>query len=209
VMHGEEATLIERLQRRDPAALGDLYDRYGRLTYSLIVRIVRDVGVAEDLTQETFLHVWIGVGRFDAERGSVRPWLLTVARNRAIDYLRAAERRRSCDSRSLESIEDSKLLADLERRVATSGETGNLRGALAKLSNNQRRVIGLAYFEGYSQTEMAAKLGRPVGTVKTWVRSALNLLREALRPGAVESSPAHMLSPRSKNDRSQVSLGET
>ena len=209
-MFDEAVTLMERLKRRDPAALADLYDRYGRLTYSLIVRIVRDVGIAEDLTQETFLRVWTGVKRFDAERNALRPWLLTVARNRAIDYLRVAEGRCLRDSPSLDRAEDSKLLADLERSVAISGETGTLRRVLERLNVNQRRVIDLAYFEGYSQTEMAAKLGQPVGTVKTWVRSALNLLREELRaPGAVEASHAHMLSPRTKSDRSQVSLGET
>jgi RNA polymerase sigma-70 factor (ECF subfamily) len=208
MMFDEEVSLIERLQNRDPAALADLYDRYGRLTYSLIVRIVRDVGVAEDLTQETFLRVWISVGRFDAERGSLRPWLLTVARNRAIDYLRTADGRCNRDLPSLDLVEDSKLLADLERSIATSA--GNLRGALAKLSNNQRRVIDLAYFEGYSQTEMAAKLGQPLGTVKTWVRTALNLLREELRaPGEVEPSEAPRLSPQAKNERSQVLFGET
>src|SRR5262249_7819060 len=88
VMEGD-AELITRLQRRDPQALAELYDRYGRLAYSLILRVVRDVGVAEDLVQETFLRIWNRVQGFDAEKGSVGPWLMAVARNRAIDYLRS------------------------------------------------------------------------------------------------------------------------
>ena len=195
----EEKTVIERLQRRDPSALADLYVRYGRLAYSLIVRIVRDVGIAEDLTQEIFLRVWTSVERFDAERGEFRPWLLTIARNRAIDYLRSSDGRRSSDSRSLEQTEDTRLFADLERSVAISGKTGSLRSALGKLSANQRMVIDMAYFEGYSQTEMAAKLGQPLGTVKTWVRSALSVLRGELREPGADMSRAAISSRQSKN----------
>ncbi len=181
MMHDAEVILIDRLQHRDPTALADLYDQYGRLAYCLIVRMVRDVEIAEDLVQETFLRVWTCVGQFDAGRGALRPWLLTVARNRAIDYLRASDDRWSGYSPRLGETENPKPLADLERSVRISGKTRNLWGALEKLSVNQRRVTGLAYFEGYSQTEMAAKLAQPLGTVKTWVRSALKILREGLR----------------------------
>ena len=86
----DDTGLVARLQRRDPQALGELYDRYGRLTFSLILRVVRDAGIAEDLVQETFLRVWNRVHGFDAQKGSIGPWLLAVARNRAIDYLRSA-----------------------------------------------------------------------------------------------------------------------
>src|SRR5689334_420569 len=87
---GSDRDLVERLQRRDPEALGELYDRYGRLVYSLILRVVRDGGTAEDLVQETFLRVWNRVRAFDSEKGAIGPWLLAVARNRAIDYIRSA-----------------------------------------------------------------------------------------------------------------------
>src|SRR5262249_40326600 len=91
-VHGavDETSLVERMQRRDPRALAELYDRYGRVVYSLILRVVRDTGIAEDLVQETFLRVWNRVHGFDAQKGSIGPWLLAVARNRAIDYLRSA-----------------------------------------------------------------------------------------------------------------------
>src|SRR5271166_4649156 len=89
-MAGNDRELVERLQRRDAQALAELYDRYGRLVYSLILRVVRDTGVAEDLVQETFLRVWNRVQGFDAQKGAIGPWLLAVARNRAIDYIRSA-----------------------------------------------------------------------------------------------------------------------
>src|SRR5260370_21991794 len=86
----DDTSLVARMQRRDPDALAELYDRYGRVTFSLILRVVRDTGVAEDLVQETFLRVWNRVHGFDAQKGSIGPWLLAVARNRAIDYLPSA-----------------------------------------------------------------------------------------------------------------------
>ena len=86
----DDTNLVARMQRRDPNALAELYDRYGRVVYSLILRVVRDVGIAEDLVQESFLRVWNRVHGFDAQKGSIGPWLLAVARNRAIDYLRSA-----------------------------------------------------------------------------------------------------------------------
>src|SRR5262249_19887787 len=86
----DDTGLVTRMQRRDPQALAELYDRYGRVVYALILRVVRDTGIAEDLVQETFLRVWNRVGGFDAQKGSIGPWLLAVARNRSIDYLRSA-----------------------------------------------------------------------------------------------------------------------
>src|SRR6187399_869412 len=87
---GDESGLAERLRSRDPKVIGEIYDRYGRLVYSLIHRIVRDTGVAEDLTQETFLRIWNRAQAFDVEKGALGPWIITVARNRAIDYLRSS-----------------------------------------------------------------------------------------------------------------------
>lgn len=176
----EDPRLAERLKRREPEALAELYDRYGRLAYSVIISIVRDSGVAEDLVQETFLRVWNRVGGFDAERGSLGPWLLTVARNRAIDHVRSSGARLSRNAFELEEREHPSLFVDSEREVAIAQQARLIRIALEKLSDNQKRVIELAYYEGLSQTEMAEKLGQPLGTVKTWVRSALKKLREDL-----------------------------
>jgi len=175
----EEADLIARLQRRDPQALAELYDRYGRLAYSLILRVVRDTGVAEDLVQETFLRVWNRVQGFDAERGAVGPWLLAVARNRAIDYLRSTTGR-ARNSLELEAAEHPALYSDMEKDLLLSDKARRVKAALQKLSPKQREVIELAYFEGLSQSEMAERMGEPLGTVKTWVRTALKNLREEL-----------------------------
>jgi RNA polymerase sigma-70 factor, ECF subfamily len=172
--------LIERLKRREPQAMADLYDRYGRLAYSLIFRIVRDSGTAEDLVQETFLRVWNRVQAFDAERGALAPWILAVARNRAIDYLRSVDGRMAKSATELDVNEHPSMFGDLEREVLTSDRARQLRSAFKKLNENQRMVIELAYFEGLSQTEMADKMRQPLGTVKTWVRTALKQLRAEL-----------------------------
>src|SRR5580700_4945616 len=111
-----DADLVRRLQRRDPRAMADLYDRYGRLVYALILRIVRDSGIAEDLVQETFLRVWNRVRSFEAEKGALGPWLLAVARNRAIDYLRSAGGRMR-HAMELDETEHPALFTDLEKQI--------------------------------------------------------------------------------------------
>jgi RNA polymerase sigma-70 factor (ECF subfamily) len=177
---GADRELIARLQRRDPHALAELYDRYGRIAYALILRVVRDAGIAEDLVQETFLRVWNRVHGFDAEKGAIGPWLLAVARNRAIDYLRSAGGRER-NTIELEDNAHPSLYTDMERDLLLSDSARRVKSAMDKLSPNQRQVIELAYFEGLSQTEMAERMGQPLGTVKTWVRAALKNLRDDLQ----------------------------
>lgn len=171
--------LVARLQRRDPQALAELYDRYGRAAYSIIVRVVRDPAIAEDLVQETFLRVWNRVHGLDAERGSLGAWLLAVARNRAIDYLRSSAGR---ERRTLElnEAEHPSLYRDMEPDIIASDKTRRVKEAMQKLAPNHRQVMELAYFEGLSQSEMAERMGQPLGTVKTWVRTALKSLRDEL-----------------------------
>jgi len=164
----EETELARRLKAREPEAMAELYDRYGRLTYSIIYRVVRNTAVAEDLVQETFLRVWNRVHSFDQQRGALGPWVLAVARNRAIDYLRSIDGRMSAGALELDRMENPALFSGFED------------SALSKLTPSQRTVIELAYFEGMSQTEMADRLKQPLGTVKTWVRSALKILRDEL-----------------------------
>jgi len=174
-----DADLVRRLQRRDPRAMAELYDRYGRLVYALILRVVRDGGIAEDLVQETFLRVWNRVQGFDAERGGLGAWLLAVARNRAIDYLRSAAGRMR-NAVEVPETDHPALFADMEKELFNSDRVRRVRTALEKLSANQRAVIELAYFEGLSQAEMAERMKQPLGTVKTWVRTALKSLRDEL-----------------------------
>ena len=175
-----DSALAERLKRREPQAMADLYDRYGRLAYSLILRIVRDQEMAEDLVQETFIRVWSRAQAFDSERGALGPWLLAVARNRAIDYLRSVDGRMARSSYELVEMENPALFANLESQMMVSDLAGRVREAMSKLNSSQRSVIELAYFDGLSQTEIAERLGQPLGTVKTWVRTALKNLRETL-----------------------------
>lgn len=175
----EDSTLVERLKRRDPQALAELYDRYGKMAYSLVLRVVRDTAIAEDLVQETFLRVWNRVHSVDSEKGSLGPWLLAIARNRAIDYLRSSAGRER-NSVELDETEHAPLYCEMEAGILISDQARRLQAALDKLAPNYRMVMELAYFEGLSQSEMATKMGQPLGTIKTWVRTALQSLRDEL-----------------------------
>lgn len=181
----DDGALVERLRRRDPDAMGELYDRYGKLAFSVIFRVVRNQSTAEDLLQETFLRVWNRVQAFDGEKGALGPWILTVARNRAIDYLRSLDGRMAKSSLEIEKMETPRVFSDMESKLFDKDRIENLKGAFEKLNPNQRMVIELAYFEGLSQSEMAEKMNQPLGTVKTWVRSALKALRDEI--GAQEA----------------------
>jgi RNA polymerase sigma-70 factor (ECF subfamily) len=176
----DDAELAERLKRREPEAMADLYDRYGRATYSLIFRIVRDTSVAEDLVQETFLRIWNRVRAFDAERGALGSWMLTVARNRALDYVRSVDGRMAQNASQLEEMENPSAFADIEQDILNIDRIRLLRDAFTKLNPKQREVIEMAYYEGLSQSEMAERMQQPLGTVKAWARSALKVLRDQL-----------------------------
>jgi RNA polymerase sigma-70 factor (ECF subfamily) len=176
----DDGDLARRLRDRDGGAMRELYDRYGRLVYSLIMRIVRNSAAAEDLVQETFLRVWNRMQAFDQERGTLGPWVLTVARNRAIDYLRSADGKMSAGTLELDRLEHPGQFCNFEDRALTLDRARRLKDAFERLTPNQKTVVELAYYEGLSQTEMAERMQQPLGTVKTWVRSALKVLREQL-----------------------------
>jgi RNA polymerase sigma-70 factor (ECF subfamily) len=124
------------------------------------------------------------VHSFDPEKGALGPWILTVARNRAIDYLRSIDGRTSPGALELDRLENPALFSDLEDSALSIDRARRLKRAFEKLSSHQRMVIELAYYEGLSQTEMAERMKQPLGTVKTWVRSALKVLREELMEAA-------------------------
>jgi RNA polymerase sigma-70 factor (ECF subfamily) len=175
--------LALRLQRRDPEAMGDLYDRFGRLTYSVILAIVRDAALAEDLLQETFLRVWNQAHAFEPGRGALGPWLLAMARDRAIDRVRALdpdERERHSALVEPGLFVGPAMFVDMDKKVLNTDHPRVIRSAIAKLSADQRKVIELAYYEGLSQRGMAERMGEPLGAVKIWVREAVKHLREAL-----------------------------
>lgn len=176
-----ERELIQRLKRRDPDAMMELYDAYSRLLYSIVLRAVNNAAVAEDVTQEVFLRVWNRVQTFDEDKGNLEGWLVTVARNRAFDYLRSVRNAPDTSSVSLTDLERSSLFAaghdaSPDRRLAARA----VREALQDLTHDQRQVIELTHFEGMTQTEIAGQLKKPLGTVKGLVRSALKNLRATL-----------------------------
>ncbi len=175
----DSADLLTRLQRREPQALAELYDRYGGMVFRLIVRMVRDAGIAEDLVQETFLRVWNRAAAFDAERGAPGPWLLAVARNRALDYLRG-QGRHVANTIELNETEHPSNFVDFPADALSLDQARQIRRAFERLSLQQRQAIELAYFEGMSQSEIAVRMGQPLGTVKTWMRRAMQMMREDL-----------------------------
>lgn len=172
--------LVLSLKRRDPQAMVDLYGRYGKLLYSIIFRAVGVSSTAEDITQETFLRVWNRIGTFDDNKGNLEGWLVTVARNRAFDYLRSKHNSFEVSPDSLERVERSEFSANEDNPADRIARQRAVSRALEGLTRDQREVIELTHFEGMSQTEIAEKLRKPLGTVKGLVRSALKSLRTAL-----------------------------
>ena len=168
------------MARGDHDALGELYDRHGRLVYSLALRIVRDQSDAEDIAQEVFSQAWRLAGRYDAARGSVLGWLLTLTRSRAIDRLRARRTRPepASDDSKLDEIADR--LVPMDEQLAWAGQAAQIRAALDGLSPLQRVAIDLAFYEGLTHAEIAERLELPLGTVKTRIRQGLLTLRDRL-----------------------------
>jgi len=179
VLATEDGDVVVRLQRRESQALAELYDRYGGMIYRLALRIVRDSGIAEDLVQETFLRAWNRAGAFDSERGAVGPWLLAIARNRALDYLRA-QSRRGGNMMELNETERPARFVDFPAEALNFDLARQVKRALEQLGADQRVAIELAYFEGLSQSEIAERMGQPLGTVKTWMRRAMLQMRESM-----------------------------
>jgi len=178
----DEARLVGRLKAREPLALEDLYDRFGPLVYSVALRLVRDAAAAEDVTQETFLCIWNRVRTFDASRGTLAGWVCAVARSRALDYLRSAQFRMA---RSSAPLEEAKPCVDpLATRGASHLESRwLLEGPWMQLKEHERQTLRLAHWWGLSQAEIAERLNRPLGTVKTWTRRGHQSLRAALEGG--------------------------
>jgi RNA polymerase sigma-70 factor, ECF subfamily len=176
--------LMTLVERKDPVAFELLYDRHGGAAYSLAHRIVGDAQAAEDVTQEAFLSIWRSGARFDPARGSVRSWTLGVVRNRSIDALR----RQSGRAPKLDLDDDATLAAqpggELTDAEAIRRDTARrVRGALRELPEEQSEVIGLAYFGGFSHSEIAQILSMPLGTVKGRMRLGLEKIRLSLAEG--------------------------
>lgn len=177
--------MLERIAGRDSQALADLYDRYAPVSLALAGRILGDRSEAEDVLQIVFTRVWQEAGRYDASKGSPTAWLLSWVRNGAIDRLR---RRDALRRASVHAADPDSSGGRAEPSPDLSEEKARLARAVAELPADQRQVIELAYFEGLSQTQIAQRLGEPLGTVKTRVRLGMNKLRQAL---PVLSGEAH------------------
>ncbi len=171
---------MERIRARDERALADLYDRHADLLYSVILRIVRGAAEAEEVLQETWLQVWRTAGSYDASRGAVGAWLVTVARSRAIDRLRSEGSRRRVESES--TLDPPAPTADAADEASQRQRSERVTAALGQLETHHRQVLELAYYSGLSQVEIAGRVGAPLGTVKSWTRQALLKLGSLVPP---------------------------
>ena len=177
-----DADLAQRLKNQDVDALAELYDRYGRLIYYLIYRIVGNTSAAEDLVQESFLRVWNSIQNYDPARGPLARWMVSVARNRAIDYLRSWEGRMSQGMLPIHEWDAPCTSDNLDEKLLATDVGKSLERAMKKLTARQQQILNLAYVEGLTQSEIAEHLQRPLGTIKTWVRAALQELRTEMAP---------------------------
>jgi RNA polymerase sigma-70 factor, ECF subfamily len=177
-----DSELARELANQETSALAGLYDRYGGLAYSVALRVLGDSGLAEDTVQECFLKLWNSAASFDAQRGSLRTWLLTLVRNRAIDKLRARRSRaaREIDLAVIEPLPAARSGSDPWEEVAFAAEQRAVSDALARLPAEQRHAIELAYYGGYSQREIAEMTRVPLSTVKGRMRLALEKLHSYL-----------------------------
>jgi RNA polymerase sigma-70 factor, ECF subfamily len=180
--------LMPLIAAKDAAAFEIFYDRHGGAAYSLAYRIVGEPQAAEDVTQEALISIWRSGARFDRARGSVRGWTLGIVRNRAIDFLRrdvARGPKVAFDSEELLERRPAEELTDVE---AVRRETAReVRGALSGLPDDQSKVIQLAFFGGFSHSEIASMLNEPLGTIKGRMRLGMEKVRAALAEGVPES----------------------
>ena len=181
--HLSDHALLALIARGDRDAFARLYDRFGQAAYSLALRVVRDRELAADVVQDAFLVVWNQAATFDANRGQPSSWILTVTHHRAVDVVRREHRRRAIPSTRHETASIRQSRWTNRRGSSVAGE--QVRAALRTLPDQQREVIELAYFAGYSQSELAERLALPIGTVKSRTFAAMKQLRDALAAAGV------------------------
>jgi RNA polymerase sigma-70 factor (ECF subfamily) len=176
-----DATLVDRLLHRDVSAFEELYDRHARVVYALVVRILEQAPTAEEVVQDVFLQLWRNAARYQSARGPFVPWLLTLARNRALDNLRLKserQRRREDQTDELPAIAHA---PEYEKVLDEKRRAERVRSLIGTLSASQKKAIEMAYFEGLSHSEIAMALQEPLGTVKSWIRNGLLRLKEGLQ----------------------------
>jgi RNA polymerase sigma-70 factor (ECF subfamily) len=173
-----DVELLKAIVARDEVALAQLYDRYRVILFGLLMRILNNREEAEDVLQEVFLQVWRKAEDFDEDRGRPFTWLVTLARSRGIDRLRSLGARERVAEASARAVPEE--VSDAAADAFKSEQRGIVSDALAKLPDEQKRPLMLAYFDGLTQSEIATQLGAPLGTVKTRMRTGLMRLRELL-----------------------------
>jgi RNA polymerase sigma-70 factor (ECF subfamily) len=179
--------LVARIAAADERALGELYDRYGRMAFSLAAAMLPDAADAEEVVADAFAQIWRSAANFDPGRGSVIGWVATIVRTRTLDLLRSQRRRSRAIERATAMSEDgaAPMLshAEMADRAAERNDARVLvERSLVELPPPQRTVIELAYFGGLSQSEIAERLSEPLGTIKTRMRAGMEKMRAALRP---------------------------
>ena len=170
-----DSTLVSAIRSGDHSAMAALYDRYSSIVYSVALRVLGDTGAAEDILQDVFMQLWRNPGLFDSSRGSLGAWLAVIARNRAIDTLR--KRRPESDIEDVVISVETDLASEADRARAAE----KVRSMLGSMPAPQRTALEMAYFEGLTHTEIAAKTGEPLGTIKTRIRAGLTTLRKAFQ----------------------------
>jgi len=185
--HLSDEALVLLAARSEQTALAELYDRYGRPAYGLALRVLRDEALAEDAVQDAFLGLWRSASRFVPERGTASTWILTLVHRRAVDLVRREERRRTD---SLEHApEQGGGSADEEAWLRLQRE--RVQDALRLLPDQQREALELAYYGGFTQSELAERLGQPLGTIKSRMFAGLSRLRELLGDPGLETAWTH------------------
>ena len=173
--HLSDEAIVALTARGDEVAFGELYDRYGRVAYGLALRVLRDQALAEDAVQEAFLAIWRGASRFIPERAKASTWIMTLVHRRAVDVVRREERRRA---EPLDDLEPAGRGASAEDVAWLRLERERVQAALSQLPDAQREAIELAYYGGFTQSELAERLGEPLGTIKSRMFAGLARLRE-------------------------------
>jgi RNA polymerase sigma factor (sigma-70 family) len=183
--HVSDEALLSLVASSDDQALAELYDRFGRVAYGLALRILRDEALAQDAVQEAFLGIWRSADRFLAERAKASTWILTLVHRRAVDLVRREDRRRgeplerAPEPAAPETVEDEATLG-FQRRV--------VQEALQRLPPEQREALELGYYGGLTQSELAERLGQPLGTIKSRMFTGLSRLRDLLAQAGLEES---------------------
>ncbi len=176
-----DAMLVHRLLQKDVSAFEQLYDRHSRIVYGLLLRILQQAGTAEEVAQDVFLQLWRNAAQYDESRGPFVPWLLTLARNRALDTLRLKSERQRRREDQTEEMPPVVAVPQYEKELDEKRRAEKVRALMGSLNPQQKKAIELAYFQGLSHTEIAAALKEPLGTVKSWIRNGLLRLKEGLQ----------------------------